>query len=122
MNATPKDSDAITVQEYREAFQKIHATLTDRQLELLRWHFQRPDRKTTARQMATEFGYSNYRSVNTQYGGVGRFLCDLFGQVPGTVKLNRLLIITRQKVDGKLEWFWQMREPAAQALQELGWV
>jgi hypothetical protein len=100
MNAIPRDSDALTMQEYRVAFQKIHATLTDRQLELLRWHFRRPERKTTAKQMAAEFHYSNYRSVNlpSGYAGVGRLLCDFFGQVPGTVKLNRLLIITRQKL------------------------
>jgi hypothetical protein len=122
MNTTPTNPDTLTAQQYREAFQKVRERLTDKQLAMLRTHYHAPERKITARQMAESVGYPNFASVNLQYGAVGGLLCDILGQQDGSDRLFVLAHFIRPHPEGSAEWLWQMREPAAQALQELGWI
>jgi hypothetical protein len=119
---TPTDPDTLTAQQYRGAFEKIRDQLTDKQREMLRAHYHAPDRKITARQLAEAVGYPNYSTVNLQYGVIGALLCELLGQEPDSERLYVLLHFIRPHTEGNAEWIWRMREPAAQALQELGWI
>lgn len=122
MNPTPRDPDSITAQEYREAFLKIRHRLTDKQQAMLRTHLQAPDRKITAKRMAEAVGYPNHATANLHYGTVAGLLCDLLGQAAESDRLFVLCQFIRPHTETNDEWLWQMREPAAQALQELGWL
>ena len=122
MNTTPTSPDTLTAQQYREAFQKIHDQLTDKQRAMLRTHYHAPERKITARQMAEAVGFPSYSAANLQYGVVGGLLCEILGQEDGSDRLFVLAHFIRPHTEGNAEWLWQMREPAAQALQELGWI
>jgi hypothetical protein len=88
----------------------------------LRTHYHAPDRKITARQLAEAVGYPSFSAANLHYGKVGGLLCELLGQEPDSDRLFVLAHFIRPHTESNAEWIWQMREPAAQALQELGWI
>jgi hypothetical protein len=89
---------------------------------MLRTHYHAPDRKITARQMAEAVGYPNFATANLHYGKVGGLLCDILGHEPDSDRLFMLVHFIRPHTESNAEWLWQLREPAAQALQELGWI
>ncbi|HWF20080.1 MAG TPA: hypothetical protein VG754_12480 [Verrucomicrobiae bacterium] len=110
--------DSFGPEDFRQAFQRIRHQLSERQCDMLRAHYNAPDRKITAKQLAGAVGSPNYKTANSTYGKIGSLLCEILGQEPGHIKLFVLVNFFRPEN----EYIWQMREPAAQALKELGMV
>lgn len=108
--------------QFQEAFRKIGPSLTGKQMEMLKAHYNAPGRKITARQLAAAVGYSGYHSANLQYGKVGSMLCEIMGRKPSSDALYVLAEFIRPGTESNPEWIWRMRDPAARALEELGWV
>lgn len=112
------ESSAVpTSQQYVAAFRTVR-NLTDNHVQMLRIHYYSPQRTVTAKQLALAMGYSAYRPVNSQYGGLAGSVGEQLNFRPTGVKLG--VFVTFQHVNG--EWHWKMRPEAVQALEELRWV
>jgi len=92
--------------------------LTDRHYQLLRIHYQAPERTTTAKRLAELMGYRRYSVANAQYGRLARLIGEQLDYNPDPQRLGTL--VTFDKRQG--EWHWIMRPEVAQALELLGWV
>lgn len=102
---------------YAAAFRALTG-LTDRHFQLLRLHYQAPERTVTARQLAELVGYTSYSVANAQYGRLARLVGEQLDYSPEPERLGTL--VTFDKRHG--EWHWLMRPQVAEALESLGWV
>lgn len=110
--------DTIAVPSPREYAQALRATdITPLQVEMLRIHFEAPERTITATGMSWAFGHS-YQFANSHYGRLGRLVGEKLGFDPDTVYLGSLVEFDKRNN----EWHWIMREEVSQALEMLGWV
>ncbi|HJT76981.1 MAG TPA: HNH endonuclease [Gemmataceae bacterium] len=111
------DSAAPSADQYITAFRKVRS-VTDSQIQMLRLHYNAPQRTITATQMARAIGYRHYSIANSQYGRLGRLVSDQLEYNPMKERLGTL--VTFEKRQG--EWHWLMRPQVARALERLGWV
>ena len=71
-----------TADEYMAALRAVIAEgVPEKHIELLRSHFEAPRHTATARQLAAAVGYSNYNSVNLQYGTLAHRVASRLGVV-----------------------------------------
>jgi hypothetical protein len=71
---------AVTVpgfEQYRNALSTL--TITDKQREMLKAHYDSPNRSITYRALATAAGFKDYRVANLQYGKLGAALGKALG-------------------------------------------
>lgn len=108
---------APSAAQYSSAFCKL-GNVTDTQIQMLRLHYNAPERTITATLMARTVGYNHYSIANSQYGRLGRLLGDRLEYNPMKERLGTL--VTFEKRRG--EWHWIMRPQVAEALERLGWV
>lgn len=108
---------APSAEQYAVAFRKL-GSVTDTQVQMLRLHYNAPQRTITATQMAHAAGYSHYSIANSQYGRLGRLIGDQLEYNPMKERLGTL--VTFEKRQG--EWHWIMRPQVGEALEQLGWV
>jgi hypothetical protein len=59
--------------QYVIAFSSLTG-ITDQQVQLLRLHYQAPERTITAKQLAEQVGYSSYVVANAQYGQLAKLV------------------------------------------------
>lgn len=114
-NATSQQ--APSPEQYASALRKL-GNATDTQIQMLRLHYNAPERRLTATQMAHAVGYSHYSVANSQYGRLGRLVGVQLEYNPIKERLGTL--VTFEKRQG--EWHWIMRPEVAEALERLGWV
>jgi hypothetical protein len=82
-----------TAEEFVEAFAAIKPS--DAQWEMLKAHYNAPDKKLTSDQLADAAGYEHMYGANTQYGILGHNLSDhLEYMPPGKYKDGQPLWIT----------------------------
>jgi putative restriction endonuclease len=108
---------APSPEQYASAFRGL-GSVSDTQIQMLRLHYNAPERTISATQMAHAAGYSHYSIANSQYGRLGRLVGDQLEYNPMKERLGTL--VTFQKRQG--EWHWIMRPQVAEALERLSWV
>lgn len=101
--------------EYAQALREID--ITPLQVEMLRIHFEAPERTITATVMSQAFDH-DYPFANLHYGRLGRLVGEKLGFDPATVYLGSLVEFDKRNN----EWHWIMREEVAEALEMLGCV
>ena len=106
-----------TADRYVTAFSAI-SNLTDLHLQMLRIHYQAPERTVTAKGLAALVGESSYQVVNSQYGRLARLVGEQIGYTPQPQQLGTLVRFEQRNK----EWHWLMRPEVAEALERLGWV
>lgn len=108
---------APSAEMYISAFRKL-GNISDTQIQMLRLHFNAPNRTISAAQMAHAVGYVHYSVANAQYGRLGRMIGERLEFNPTPERLGTLVIFRKQQS----EWHWILRPQVAQALKSLGWV
>jgi putative restriction endonuclease len=109
---TPPKAD-----RYVAAFRAV-SNITDRHIQMLRVHYNAPDRTVTAKQLAELVGYNSYSVVNAQYGRLARLIGEQLDYNPEPERLGTLVRFDNRHD----EWHWVMRAEVAEALERLGWV
>jgi hypothetical protein len=108
--------DCLKVADYVSALKKLR--LYKRDLEMLKAHYDAPERTITATQMAGALGFDSYGGANLHYG-------ILAGRVGKRLKLkpntSLFVLVTFDWPEGG-ECKWIMRRQIAKALELLGWV
>ncbi len=105
---------------YERALRALSGRLTDKQRDMLRFHFSAPRREVTPREMAQHVGYATLGAANLQYGLLAKALCLELGWEPA-FKVEAFAEVQRDPRRGG-ELVWRMRPELAQALKRLGWV
>jgi len=92
-------------------------------MQMLRAHYNAPDRCITATQLAEAADYRGYQAANLQYGRVGLLL---YGELPVVLPRRAsdgkliftcaLAEATDQRSDDETQWIWRMRPHVAEAL------
>ena len=107
--------DALTADDFDRAFRTISRSANDD--EMLRVHYDAPDRIITATQLARGLGFNVFGAANLHYGRLARRVGEALGVRP---KPLLCVLVEMQKPDN--EWLWIMRKPVAEALERLGIV
>ena len=115
-----------TASEYAEALTAIQPTQA--QWDMLKAHYNAPDRKLTSSQLADAASYVHLYGANTQYGALGHKLSDYLNfKPPGTYKSGEPLWITVIANHSELNveedtghFQHELREELAEALEILG--
>lgn len=107
-----------TIEDYRSALRAV--TLTDHQLELLRFQYDSPDRTSTSSLFAQAMGYKESGATNLNYGGLARKIGEqLEWSLPEKDYVSNYLS-TFEKPDE--HYRWTMRIELARALELEGLV
>lgn len=115
-----------SVAEFVNAIGKIHGTLSDRRLLMLKAHYEAPERSITAAQLSKAAGYASHGAANLQYGLVGRALFEelpikLPQRADGSPIYTWAIATTPDTSAGAEEqWIWTMRPEIASAMESLG--
>lgn len=64
----------ITAEEYKKALQNIQ--ITDKQLIMLKAHYEALNKSITFQELAKVAGYDDYTVANAQYGALGHLIGD----------------------------------------------
>lgn len=112
-----------------DAMLHIWPNLEENQKQMLQAHFHAPERKMTARQLASAVGYKDFSATNLKYGNVGKqLLQEIPRDIPKYPNTDEP-IYTFAIADGAREsgapteeWVWVMRPEIAQALLISGLV
>ncbi|MGZ5772947.1 hypothetical protein [Ramlibacter sp.] len=124
--ATSRQGAQPSVEEAVKALTRVLAKASHGQRDMLRAHFQAPQQRITATQLADAAGYSSYSAANLQYGLLGAML---FAEMPEDLprRSNGTPIMTcviasgeDQRGVGEEQWVWKMRPHIHQGLRELG--
>jgi 5-methylcytosine-specific restriction protein A len=103
--------------DYVSAF-RILEGLTEKHVEMLRAHYNSPDRTVTAPELAELVGYSNLSAVNSQYGRLARKVGELVAFQPEPEQLGSIVEFEFRNDS----WHWILRPEVAEALERLGWI
>ncbi|HEV3146557.1 MAG TPA: hypothetical protein VGZ47_21900 [Gemmataceae bacterium] len=115
------DDDAILFLEhisadaYMDALRKVECS--DNELQMLRTHYDAPQRTITATQMALALGYGHFGAANLHYGKLARRIGEQLGVDPET---GLYVIVAMEWPKGECEW--TMRPQVAEALEALLWL
>lgn len=94
----------------------------EKHLELLRAHFEAPRHTATARQLARAVGYSNYNSVNLQYGTLAHRVASRLGVVEAPNDFWLFVLVNwAGSFDPSGDTRFVLRRPVIEALQRLGY-
>ena len=112
-----KSPNQITKQQFADALGQLSGRITSKHWELLREHYNAPNRSITARDLAQKVGFKNYGGVNLQYGRLGVLLGEVLGY--DNFNSSMLATITKPKDKDNSEWVWTMLPALAEALESL---
>jgi hypothetical protein len=125
-----RKSGIPTADEYRQALDKALKP-NSRLWEMLKAHYKAPGSKMSSAQLAEAAGYKDFSATNSQYGKLGRDICeDLNVNPPGTYpESGEPLWITILVKEGTTardldtdHFLHEMRPEVAEALELLGIV
>lgn len=121
--AAARGDSSPTVSATVAALHRVAPRLTTGQMQMLRAHYNAPDRCITATQLAEAADYRGYQAANLQYGRVGLLL---YGELPVVLPRRAsdgkliftcaLAEATDQRSDDETQWIWRMRPHVAEAL------
>lgn len=109
-----------------KALARVLAKASQGQRAMLRAHWQAPQMRITATQLAQAAGYQSYSATNLQYGLLGAML---FAEMPEDLprRANGTPIMTcaiasgdDQRGEDEERWVWKLRPHIQQGLKELG--
>jgi hypothetical protein len=111
-----------TADKYVQAFQAIDDQLTTRHRAFLKAHYQAPQHKSTASELAQAAGYQNHRGYNMQSAKIGRMLEKHLGiPVPNRLDgtpLPSAMMVQWEKVENF--WYCTLHPEVAKALKMVG--
>lgn len=115
-------ADLPSPAQYVQALTTLDSQISDRQRQLLVEHYLCSNHTATASELAQQIGVKSYGAINLLYGRLGSLLRDEMGY--GGEGQKSAVIASFSKTGGANgdEWEWQMHEPLAAALEQLGWV
>ena len=121
MSSESEEIVAPLAEDYVVAFREIR-NISDRQIQMLRFHYHAPQRKATARELARAAGYpgDDHRPANSQYGRLAKKVGEQLDFKPSKDWLSA--VITSEKPRKGREWQLIMRREVAGALELLGWI
>ena len=102
-----------TVEDYRQALQVV--SLSERQLQLLRFQYDSPGRTTTATAIAEEMGYQSHSATNLKYGELAKKIGELMDWTIPEDQYRSNYLSTFVKPDDHFRW--TMRPELARALE-----
>lgn len=91
-----------------------------RQMQFLRAHYDAPGKALTAKRLAQNVGYKNYRGINLLYGILAAKIGLLVGQ-PNSGLLLLVEFASPKSITNK-EWILIMRPEFAEGLKRAGWI
>jgi hypothetical protein len=94
--------------------------MTPNHLLLLQSHYRAPGHTTTARRLAEQVGFANWRGLNAQYGGLAKQLGEALGVEINGESVYILATFRREAGVEDNEIQFIMRPQVAQALEALG--
>ena len=117
-----------TAHEFAKAFSSLK--LSDGQWAMLKAHYNAKERKLTSSQLAEAANYEHFYAANTQYGTLGRDVCDYLDvKPPGTYNDGNPLwitILTLENSDAFEDetghYQHTMRQEVADALEIVGGI
>jgi hypothetical protein len=112
----------LTFEQYKRALLALEPELTPRQREILQLHYEAPNHRATAKELAVKLGYKegDYLRVNSSYGKLGRKIVDMY-QLHLPAGWLPLGVLVKFDHPGS-EWEWTLWPHLVQALEELGLV
>lgn len=114
-----------STKQYIQGFQDIETSISKNQLSLLQKQYYSHNKIVTATQLAESVGITGgHPVVNSLYGRLGHLLSDAIGLQPTQRQSGdyRWWSILSSGYYNKNNFFWQMYEEVAIALEKLGWV
>ena len=96
--------------------------MTKLQRALLIAHFGAPNHSATAGELARLVEQKTFRTVNLQYGLLGKLLREVMDFREKGQQSYVIAWFERPQGAPQDEWVWHMHQPLAQALLQLGWV
>lgn len=122
-------TDVPSVADYRRVFpdcvRKVRSETEKKRgqmliVDMLKAHYESPDRTTTARALAEHFGLTSTGAANLKYGNFAKALCAELGRTP-KYKVAILATFDGGRPDDDMVR-WTMLPQVATALEELGWI
>ena len=119
------ETSELTVARYKEALVGSRSKISNKQYSMLQAHYIAPNRTITANELARAVGYSKFSAANSQYGRLGRILCEALGHHPsrrddGSYRWWTVQADGVSPEDGR-DFQWVMRPELARAIEELAW-
>ncbi|KAF0106267.1 MAG: hypothetical protein FD146_2694 [Anaerolineaceae bacterium] len=110
--------DQLTADDYQAGFTLLREQMATSDLLMLKAHFESPDYKISATQLAARAGFSNFETANLRYGLLASKFLDFFQiHLEEYVKINVLVLL--ENING--EWHWVLRPQVVNALSKLMW-
>ncbi|WP_139826137.1 HNH endonuclease [Derxia lacustris] len=111
----------LTPDDYREGLKANSGKISQRQRLMLAAHYAAPNRSLSMRQLALTATFDGLASASIEYSQLGRFIADDIGiGSPGSWIQFLAEMVSASATNAELRWV--MREPLAEALEQLGWV
>lgn len=116
-------SEIPLMAEYLIAFREILPTAHENHIKMLRAHFLAKARTITAKELAISVIYKDYSAANLQYGIFSKQLCVALRFQPPIGNSGEptptFVLATPIPAGHGNDLSWRMREPVAQALEEI---
>jgi hypothetical protein len=109
-----------TIKKYAAGLLKMKKP-SPRFIEMLHAHYHSTNRTSTARELARQAGYKNYRGFNIRYGIFARELGKAMG-LKASLRIGLLVEFASPGDLSNKEYLVFMRERFAKALHRVGWV
>ncbi|MDE3010657.1 MAG: hypothetical protein KGI67_07185 [Pseudomonadota bacterium] len=107
-----------------KSFRRMAGRLSEGQLKMLCAHYNAPDRRCTASELATAAGWKTFSLANLHYGTVGWWLyCEHPRVLPIDEKTGKAIttfMLADGAREGKEDWVWTMHPYIAEALEASG--
>jgi hypothetical protein len=123
--AAARNGAAPSVDEAVHAISRVLQKASDGQKAMLRAHFEAPDQRITASQLAEAAGYASYGAANLHYGLLGAMLYsempeDLPRRKDATPIMTFAIADGANREEGELHWVWKLRPHVSEAIKQLG--
>ena len=106
---------------YVKSFQAIRGRMTDKQIGMLRFHYQAQNHTATMTEIAHSVGYPDYNTANLHYGAVGRMLAEEMGWTPQEESPWLSALVDFHRQNASEEWQLTLHPTVVKALEQLGW-
>jgi len=113
----------ITKEDFKNAL-LADGLLNESDIDLIKYHYSRPNHEATATQLSIFFHHKKYTAVNLHFARISKKICKYTGKYPYQGENGKYwwwTLLANGRSDGRY-FIWELRPELIDAIEEIGFI